>query len=274
MEKIYVDSLAMIVTDRCNLDCAHCLRGCKRNLDMSDEVIDATLGQIRSIGNLAINGGEPALVIDKIEKIINYVVEKHIKLREFTITLNGTIYSEKLLELLDYINDYIGDEGINSLLAISLDDYHLDAVQRLGIFEQFRENLHRYSESKHFYGWRDTDKKLFREGFAVELDEKNTVPIRPMKPIITYMNVDKHRKFDLKHGVFCVGPIIAISPGGIITECDASIEHQETIFNYGNVLEESIKESTLRRDHTLVLKPRKFQNEVFKEYKRYQTYDK
>ena len=274
MEKIYVDSLAMIVTDRCNLDCAHCLRGCKRNLDMSDEVIDATLGQIRSIGNLAINGGEPLLVIEKIEKIINYVVEKHIKLREFTITLNGTIYSEKLLELLDYINDYIGDEGINSLLAISLDDYHLDAVQRLGIFEQFRENLQRYSESKHFYGWRDTDKKLFREGFAVDLDEKYTVPIRPMKPIITYMNVDKHRKFGLKHGVFCVGPIIAISPGGIITECDASIEHQETIFNYGNVLEESIKESTLHRDHTLVLKPRKFQKEVFKEYKKYQTYDK
>lgn len=274
MSKIYVDSLAMIVTDRCNMDCAHCLRGCKRNLDMSDEVIETTLGQIRSIGNLAINGGEPLLVLDKIEKIINYVVEKHIKLREFTITLNGTIYSEKLLELLDYINDYIGDEGINSLLAISLDSYHLDEVSRLGIVNEFNENLRRYSESKHFFGWRNTDKKLFREGNAVNFDEKDTVPIRPMKPVITYMNIDNQRKFDLDHGVFCVGPIVAISPGGIITECDASIEHQETIYNYGNVLEDSIKESTLRREHTLVLKPRKFQKEVFKEYKRYQTYDK
>ena len=71
MEKIYVENLAMIITDRCNLDCAHCLRGCKRNIDMSDEIIEATLGQIRSIGNLAINGGEPALVIDKIEKLLN-----------------------------------------------------------------------------------------------------------------------------------------------------------------------------------------------------------
>lgn len=274
MSKIYVDSLAMIVTDRCNMDCAHCLRGCKRNLDMSDEVIEATLDQTRSIGNLAINGGEPLLVLEKIEKIINYVVEKHIKLREFTITLNGTIYSEKLLELLDYINDYIGDEGINSLLAISLDSYHLDEVSRLGIVNEFNENLRRYSESKHFFGWRNTDKKLFREGNAVNFDEKDTVPIRPMKPVITYMNIDNQRKFDLEHGVFCVGPIVAISPGGIITECDASIEHQETIYNYGNVLEDSIKESTLRREHTLVLKPRKFQKEVFKEYKRYQTYDK
>lgn len=274
MEKIYVENLAMIITDRCNLDCVHCLRGCKRNIDMSDEIIETTLGQIRSIGNLAINGGEPALVIDKIEKIINYVIEQHIKLQQFTITLNGTIYSEKLLELLDTINQYIGEEEINALLAISLDDYHLDAVQRLGIFEQFNENLHRYAESKHFYGWRDTDKKLFREGFAVDLDEKYTVPIRPMKPVITYMNVDNNRKFNLKHGVFCVGPIIAISPKGIITECDASIEHQDTIYNYGNVLNESIMDSTLRREYTLVKRPKKFRAEVYKEYEKYQTYNK
>lgn len=274
MSKIYVENLAMIVTDRCNLDCAHCLRGCKRNVDMSDDVIEATLEQTRSIGNLAVNGGEPTLVIEKIEKIINYIIEKHIKLREFTITINGTIYSEKLLELLGVINDYIGEKGINSLLAISLDKYHIAAVEKLGIMEQFSESLRKYVESKHFYGWRDTDKKLFREGSAVNLDINDTVPIRPMKPVITYMNVDNHRKFDLERGVFCVGPVVAISPTGIITECDASIEHQETIYNYGNVLEESIKESTLKRDYTLVMKPRKFRKELYREYKKYQTYDK
>ena len=48
--------------------------------------------------------------------------------------------------MLDTINQYIGEEEINALLAISLDDYHLDAVQRLGIFEQFNENLHRYAK--------------------------------------------------------------------------------------------------------------------------------
>lgn len=274
MEKIYVENLAMIVTDRCNLDCAHCLRGCKRNVDMSDEVIEATLGQIRSIGNLAVNGGEPMLALGKIEKIINYVIEKHIKLQQFTITINGTIYSEKLLELLNTINEYIGEDDINSLLAISLDNYHIDAVNKLGIMEQFNENLRRYSESKHFYGWRNTDKKLFREGNAVLFDEKDTVPIRPMKPVITYMNIDNNRKFDLVHGVFCVGPIIAISPKGIITECDASIEHQDTIYNYGNVLGESIMDSTLRREHTLIKRPSRFRKEAFKEYKRYQTYNK
>ena len=220
MSNIYVENLAMIITDRCNLDCAHCLRGCKRNKDMSDEVVGATLGQVRSIGNLAINGGEPMLVLDKIEKIINYVIEKQIKLQQFTMTTNGTIYSDKLLELLDTINHYIGDDDVNALLAISLDNYHIDSVKKLGIIDEFSENLRKYSESKHFYGWRNTDKKLFREGNAALFDEKDTVPIRPMKPVITYMNIDNHRKFDLERGVFCVGPIIAISPTGLITECD------------------------------------------------------
>ena len=135
MEKCYVENLAMIITDRCNMDCAHCLRGKKCNRDMNDEVVHSTLDQIRSIGNLAINGGEPTLAIEVIEKIINYVIDKRIKLREFTVTINGTIYSEKLLELLDTINEYIGDEGINSLVAISLDRYHITEVERLKITE-------------------------------------------------------------------------------------------------------------------------------------------
>ena len=33
------------------------------------------------------------------------------------------------------------------------------------------ENLRRYSESKHFYGWRNTDKKLFSEGNASKLKQ-------------------------------------------------------------------------------------------------------
>ena len=62
MQKCYVENLEMIITDRCNLDCAHCLRGKKCNRDMSDEVVESTLSQIRSICNLAINGGEHTLI--------------------------------------------------------------------------------------------------------------------------------------------------------------------------------------------------------------------
>ena len=43
MKKIYIQNLGMIVTEKCNLNCAHCLRGKCSDKVMSDEVIDATL---------------------------------------------------------------------------------------------------------------------------------------------------------------------------------------------------------------------------------------
>ena len=115
MSKLYIQNLAMIVTNKCNLNCTHCLRGAKDNNCMSYEVIEATLNQVFAVGNLSINGGEPLLALDRIEKIISYLIEKRIPIDEFTITVNGTIYSEELLKLLDEVNNYIGDNDIRLL---------------------------------------------------------------------------------------------------------------------------------------------------------------
>ena len=52
MSNIYVENLAMIITEQCNLECEHCLRGQCSNRVMSDDVIEATLDQIVSIVNL------------------------------------------------------------------------------------------------------------------------------------------------------------------------------------------------------------------------------
>ena len=71
MKKCYVQNLAMNITDNCNLECAHCLRGERCNRNMSDDVIEATLSEVKGVGNLAINGGEPTLAIDRIENIVD-----------------------------------------------------------------------------------------------------------------------------------------------------------------------------------------------------------
>ena len=93
---------------------------------MSDEVIENTLNQIESIGVLNIAGGEPTLAIDRIEKIIDYIIRRRIKLDNFSIVINGTIYSQELLELLDEISKYIGD--------IKFHTYAPDLIMRLGAF--------------------------------------------------------------------------------------------------------------------------------------------
>ena len=66
MGKCYIQNLALIITNKCNLNCSHCLRGEKNDNCMSDRVIEATLDQVKSIGNLAINGGEPTLSLDRL----------------------------------------------------------------------------------------------------------------------------------------------------------------------------------------------------------------
>lgn len=271
MKKCYIQNLALNVTDNCNLECSHCLRGDRCNRNMSDEVIEATLSQIKGAGNIAINGGEPTLALDRIEKIINYIIDNNIYLDEFTTTINGTIYSEELLRLLGEIDKYIPNDETSAAFAISLDNYHLEELKRLNLLEEFKENVIKYNESKYFYGLRDIYAKLFREGRATELDNFLTVPLRPMKSYITYAG--KNKQFDRENGLCNIGPIIAIGTNGNITECDASLEHQNTIYNYGNVLNESIEENTLRRG-ILLTKPKKMERIANKELKRYSKYNK
>ncbi len=271
MNKLYMQNLAMIITNQCNLNCSHCLRGTKNNHCISDNIIEATLNQMIGVGNLSICGGEPTLAIDRLEKIISYIIEKQILIEEFAITINGTIYSKELLELLDEINTYIGNNGIHTLLAISLDKYHLEQIKKLGIQKEFYENLRKYQESKFFYGYRATNKKLFREGNATNLDKKLTVPLRPLKPLITY--ADKTKKFNKENGLCNIGPLVTVNSNGIITECNASIEHQETLYNYGNVLNDTIENIILEQGE-LILSPKKFEKKTNQLLKKYATYNR
>ena len=83
--KMLVDVLGMIVTERCNLECEHCLRGCRSNKIMSDDVIEATLSNFDYIETLAICGGEVTLSLDVVEKIINYIIKHEILVGEIII---------------------------------------------------------------------------------------------------------------------------------------------------------------------------------------------
>ena len=271
MRKCHLYCLSTIVTNECNLDCAHCLRGQKNCATMSDEVIETTLNQIESIGVLNIAGGEPTLAIDRIEKIIDYIIRKRIKLDNFSIVINGTIYSQELLELLDEISKYIGDIEFHTLFTVSLDKYHLDEIKRLGLYKEFIENLRRYRESKYFiFTSEDSRFKPFREGNAELLDRKSTVPLLTSTPAITYI---KDGKFDIKNGLCHIGPFITINPDGIMTDCNASIAHQKIIYNYGSVLDETIEDICIR-NRVRVLKPRQFTKVIKKQIHKFENYNR
>ena len=261
MDKVYVQNLAMIITNKCNMNCAHCLRGDKDNTCMSKKVIKATLNQIAGIGNLSICGGEPTLALDVLEYIFDYVIEHSIVVDQVSVTINGTNYSLEFLHLLNYINDYVTylSEYNNTIFAISNDKYHIDELKKINLYEQYIENVDRYMESFYFYELKEIkDYKVFREGNALNLDESLTKELIKLDMLISY---------DEKYKMCHIGPLIAVNPQGIVTEADGSIENQKTIYNYGNVLEEPLESIVKRNGKVLTLKKmNKESNRLMKEF--------
>lgn len=270
MNKLYIQNLGLIVTERCNLNCKHCLRGKCSNKVMSDDVIEATLSQITAIGVLHLEGGEPTLAIPTIEKILTFIIKNNILVDKVSTVINGTRYESKLIELYDYIQEYINKySNETSKIVVSFDKYHVEELRRLKLLKDYIENTSKYAESVYYDGYYEIHNKLFREGNAINLDKKLTVPLRPMKTLATYVGIN--RSFDKVNGLCNIGPIVTINVDGNITESDASFKNQNTIYNYGNVLNESIIECLLRNKIKTV-KPDKFERKVNKQIIKYFSY--
>ena len=62
-----VYSLILEVTRRCNMCCAHCLRGEAENIDMQKETIDKVLDLVDKIECVTFSGGEPSLNLPLIQ---------------------------------------------------------------------------------------------------------------------------------------------------------------------------------------------------------------
>ena len=128
-----VISYSIWVTERCNMDCKYCYEGYKGNKVMSLEtmhyVVEYISEQIRKNEvekcNIHFHGGEPLLNY----KIIDCFIEELGKIKEaefvYTITSNGTILDEKILECLKKIQDVNisvdGDEDSHNKLRIMRD---------------------------------------------------------------------------------------------------------------------------------------------------------
>ena len=70
-EKINIYSLAVEVTENCNMLCPHCLRGDARDKNIDIDKFNTFLSHIESIDKMVITGGEPLLHPDGIKNIIN-----------------------------------------------------------------------------------------------------------------------------------------------------------------------------------------------------------
>lgn len=267
--QIYIPNLSVFTTEKCNLQCLHCMRGDCTNKVILDEVIEKVINSVDIIGNLYICGGEPTLAVNQLEKLINGIIDYQKKVYQFSITINGTNYSEELLrlckEMSQYISSYeVDNKDNNKMIDISYDAFHKQEMIRLDLKNQYIENVRRYQESG-FLGYiRELDLKslkLFRCGRAIHLDKRLTVPLKPMKYYISY-----------GEQLVAIGPFISVNVDGIVTECDASFDDQRTIYHYGNILEDDIQDICLKNG-AKVVSLKKWNKYCNKELKRYSHYN-
>ena len=127
--KYYIDNLVIEVTRKCNMNCAHCLRGDAQNIDIDTAYIDRLLENVEGIGNITFSGGEPSLNIHAIEYTLLACQERHISVGSFYVVTNGktnalplAIACLKWYAYCDCAEDMCG-------LALSKDMFH-DEVQR------------------------------------------------------------------------------------------------------------------------------------------------
>lgn len=107
MQKILLDSVEFEITRRCNLRCAHCYRGNQQEKDISFDVIDNLLDQVKYISKLYFSGGEPLLNLPAIRHVFNKIKDENIYLNRAYITTNGTIFSDEFIELMKAFQGYI-----------------------------------------------------------------------------------------------------------------------------------------------------------------------
>lgn len=86
------------ITRRCTLECLHCMRGDRQCMDMDEEIIDNALKDVIHIREFDLGGGEPLLVPQIIDIIINKIKFYNIKVDNISFTTNGTVLTPKVIE--------------------------------------------------------------------------------------------------------------------------------------------------------------------------------
>lgn len=169
-----IDNLVLTVTDNCNMDCDHCLRGASvgDSTKLGKYLVDI-IEWCDRIDQITLTGGEPTLAVDNIKLIYNAVKAKGFdRLPSFYIVTNGLIYSEKMIQTLDEwyfdflkqelepIPKFVSDGSLKELchkvvdahgfescgLTISSDVYHEaipgENVLKYGLSPYFRNDKH------------------------------------------------------------------------------------------------------------------------------------
>jgi organic radical activating enzyme len=121
MNKLELYHVAFETTRRCNLRCAHCMRGEAQNINMTKDMIDAFFDThskgyiLKAIHHICFSGGEPTLNYGLIIYTINKIIEENMPVYGISMTTNGQLFIPELVETFNKFNQYRNLKVLNEI---------------------------------------------------------------------------------------------------------------------------------------------------------------
>lgn len=238
MSKIRLTNLGIVLTERCNLNCIHCMRGCSLAHDMDIKTMQNIFKQVDFVNNLTICGGEPMIDEDLFTSLIDTIISSQFLLGSLSFITNGTCYNDtiasQLLRLDEYINHLFKDNYRSCNVALSFDEYHIEQIKEHPLSEQYFHNMAKLLSSPYYCGLVDIN-EIYDSGNAKKLDI-------PKMAIEAYSQYYYEKKGKLDHG-----PLLSILSDGTISECDGEFTYLREHFNYGNINTDALENIIKKR---------------------------
>ena len=142
--KLTIHDLCIETTRRCNMACAHCMRGDAMNRDLDPALLDKLFSRLSGIGNVTPTGGEPSLNPAALLQIRNAILKYNIPVAGVYLVTNGKeITDEFLHNFLSLLLATEMDPEVSGL-ALSQDIFH-DKISyankaKLSMFSCFRDD--------------------------------------------------------------------------------------------------------------------------------------
>lgn len=210
--KFILHDLAIETTRRCNMHCAHCMRGESQNVDLTPDIIDAFFdnNEFERIDHICFSGGEPTLNPSIIIYTIDKIIRENINVCEIAMVTNGQIFVPELVEAFNRFNEYrnrrlmesvIGKNGHMGDLAKKIIDTNMDNHARVTFsVDRFHEKISFEVEKKymeHGKGLKITkfavkDEDIYKTGFSTvgKSFEYELPPLRYTKECDSYFVLD------------------------------------------------------------------------------------
>lgn len=246
--EIFISSLVVETTRKCNMRCRHCMRGDAQNQNLHIEMLEKFLKDVDGIGSITFSGGEPSLNLKPMRWFADYLqTHSDFHCGYFYVVTNGKQYNEEFLDVLREIY-FRCSEQEECRLVLSKDKFHERISDRCyNFYMGFEEKIFDYPFLVNECGEPEIEIKklpsILGRGRALDYGIATN-----FRPVGEKLHVDYVECFE-RNGELCVDisddTVYLNVFGEVFADCDLSYEQQEK-YAIGDLRKENLSDIVLR----------------------------